>query len=303
MRKLILIVFSSVFVYTLNAQTNSDTKVIEPDAIDLGLSVKWASFNLGASKPEEYGNYYAWGEVQTKQEYDWNNYKYGNNDVELTKYVTHEQYGKDGLTDNLKVLDSNDDAATFLLGAFWRMPTNNEFSELREKCSWTWTLENGVNGYRVKGPNNKTIFIPAAGMYISSNNNTLNKGGRYWTSEVFSQNNMANTLYFDSNTSHTGWDAKNRPYGLSIRPVYSDSTSKDPSGIDNIKVHSNIRIQSQNGTIKLSGLDGNEKVSFYSIDGKEIETDFSNSGTIVRTFSKNQIILIKVENTITKIAL
>lgn len=303
MKKLLLVVFLIVFVYTLKAQNNSNDNVVEPDAIDLGLSVKWASFNLGASKPEEYGNYYAWGEVQTKQDYDWESYKYGNNNVELTKYVTQGQYGKDGLTDHLKVLNPEDDAASYLLGGLWRIPTNTELAELRDKCTWSWTSENGVDGYRVKGPNNKSIFLPAAGMYINSNNNTLNKGGRYWSSEVFSQNDMANTLYFDSNASHTGWDAKSRPYGLSIRPVYTDSTSKDPSGIDNIKVHSDIRIQSQNGTIRLSGLDSNEKVSFYSIDGKEIETDFPKNGTIVRTFSKNQIILIKVGNTITKVVL
>lgn len=298
MKKSFLFAFSIMFAFALNAQNT----IAEPEAIDLGLSVKWASFNLGASKPEEYGNYYAWGEIQPKQDYDWKNYQYGSNSVELTKYVTQSRYGKDGFTDRKTLLDSLDDAASTLLGGLWRIPTDNELSELRKKCSWTWTTENGINGYRIKGPSNKTIFLPAAGMYINANNDILNEGGRYWSSNVFDNNDLASILYFDSNSSHTDWDAKSRPYGLTIRPVLSE-TSNDPAGINNITPNSNIGIQTHNGTVTLSGLDNNEKVFFYSIDGKEIASGFPKDETFTRTFKSNRVIIVKHKDMTTKIAL
>lgn len=112
---------------------------VEPEYVDLGLSVKWATFNVGAIAPEDYGNYFAWGEVEPKAEYSWENYKWGDGTASnMTKYNE-----KDGLT----TLKLEDDAAHVNWDGKWRMPTDAEFTELREKCIWEWTTQNGVNGY------------------------------------------------------------------------------------------------------------------------------------------------------------
>lgn len=276
---------------------NSSSSIAEPEAIDLGLSVKWASFNLGASSPQEYGSYFAWGEIQTKQKYDWDNYKFGSNAAELTKYVTEQQYGKDGNVDNKTILEYEDDAASTLLGKSWRMPTNSEMNELIKNCTWIWTSENGVNGYRIKGQNNKTIFLPASGMYLNADNNTLSRGGRYWTSEVFTQNDMANTLYFDS--SHISWDAKGRPDGLTIRPVLSTS-SDESDGIAGLSKHK-ILMTTNEGVVTISGLEEGEKVSFYSIDGRSIAAYATKNGEVSKSFNSNTLLIISIKGITYKI--
>ncbi|MDY4512770.1 MAG: hypothetical protein SPE10_04900, partial [Paludibacteraceae bacterium] len=109
--------------------------------VDLGLSVKWATCNVGASKPEEYGNYYAWGETTTKSTYNWSTYKWCNGSkTTLTKYNTSSSYGT---VDNKTVLELADDAARANWGGAWRMPTDAEWTELRENCTWTWITKNG----------------------------------------------------------------------------------------------------------------------------------------------------------------
>ena len=132
-------------------------------AIDLGLSVKWATCNVGATLPEEYGNYYAWGETEPKENYFGSNYKFCN----YTKYKTNSHpwlpYNVDSF-DNKTQLERADDAASANWGGKWRMPTDAEWAELIENCAWTWTTRNGVNGYEVKSKiNGNSIFLPAAG--------------------------------------------------------------------------------------------------------------------------------------------
>ena len=144
-------------------------------AVDLGLSVKWASCNVGANKPEEYGDYFAWGEVKPKSVYNWTTYKYckGTNKT-MTKYSTDSYYG---IVDNKTTLEAQDDAATANWGGAWRMPTKAEQDELRTKCTWVWTTLNGVNGYKVIGSNGNSIFLPAAGcMYRRSLSNAGSRG-------------------------------------------------------------------------------------------------------------------------------
>ena len=143
------------------------SSMMKPDAIDLGLSVKWASFNLGAMRPEEYGYYYSWGETVPKQDYSAEYYKwYGGLDDNwgylLTKYVMNGSMGDNGFQDGKINLDSEDDAAYVNLGGLWRMPTKQEMEELVEKCTWEWIKLNGVEGARVIGPNGNSIFLPAA---------------------------------------------------------------------------------------------------------------------------------------------
>ena len=127
--------------------------------VDLGLpsGLKWATCNVGAEKPEDFGDYFAWGETTPKKQYDWRTYKYcKGTDRTLTKYSDCNN----GFIDKT-VLDSESDAATVNWGGLWRMPTDVELTELREQCTWTWTIQNGVNGYNVTGPNGNSIFLPA----------------------------------------------------------------------------------------------------------------------------------------------
>ena len=192
--------------------------------VDLGLSVKWATCNVGATKPEEYGDYYAWGETETKTTYNWSTYKWCENQkistsgypLDFTKYNTSSSYGT---VDNKTTLELEDDAARANRGDAWRMPTDAEWTELRENCTRTWTTKNGVNGYEVKSKTNgNSIFLPAAG--YRSNDDLLFAGnyGFYWSSSLFTG--------FPDNAWHVSFssDYVNRDYfyrggGLSVRPV------------------------------------------------------------------------------------
>lgn len=138
--------------------------------VDLGLSVKWATCNVGAETPEEYGEYFAWGETKSKdytsytmQTYKWNTGKKNEERKyrEFTKYCTRSDYGYNGFTDMKTVLEASDDAASANWGTPWRLPTKEECEELCEKCTWTW--DGYRQGYIIKGPSGKTIFLPAAG--------------------------------------------------------------------------------------------------------------------------------------------
>lgn len=200
-----------------------------PSAIDLGLSVKWASYNLGAGAPEEYGGHYAWGETKTKsdyryQYYDWkasdNSYKYG-------KYVV---LPFDGTVDGKALLEPGDDAAQAAWGDKWRMPTEEEFEELLENCTATPTTVNGVNGYQftstVQGYENASIFLPYGGQYIMSSLSSVTSCGMYLSSTlaVYTGSNGGNNpaiMCISSDQCQMKVE-HDRYYGYSVRPVYGD---------------------------------------------------------------------------------
>ena len=172
--------------------------------------------NVGASVPEEYGDYFAWGETTPKTYYDWSTYKWcqGSEDT-MTKYCTSSSYGT---VDNKTTLEAEDDAATVNWGGTWRMPTSVEQDELRTKCSWTWTTQNGVKGYRVTGPNGNSIFLPAAGFRYDSSLKVVGSYGYYWSSSLLgSRSDYARSLYFYS--GNHDWGNSDRYNGFSVRPV------------------------------------------------------------------------------------
>ena len=165
-----------------------------PTLVDLGLSVKWASCNLGASKPSEYGDYFQWAGTEDVSDLsiylDWNNCPYhtGSNEIEgWTKYNTQSY---NGTVDNKTVLELMDDAAAVALGGEWRMPTDEEWTELcnTDNCSWIWTTIDGVNGYKVQskkpGYTNKWIFLPAAGYRYNNRLGGVGSYGSYWSSSL-----------------------------------------------------------------------------------------------------------------------
>ena len=168
--------------------------------VDLDLSVKWATCNVGASSPSDYGNYYAWGETRTKSEYmEDNSSTYGINIGDISG-------------------DSRYDAARANWGGTWRLPTQAEMQELIDKCSWTWTSQDGHNGYRVTGSNGKSIFLPAAGFRVAPFLNLAGDYGGYWSSTPDeSDAGNAYYLYFNSSVHYQIWF--NRPYGQCVRPV------------------------------------------------------------------------------------
>ena len=185
--------------------------------VDLGLSVKWATCNVGASKPEDYGDYFAWGETTTKTTYDLSTYKwYKGSYTTLTKYNTDSSRGT---VDNKTVLESSDDAATANWGGVWRMPTDAELTELRTNCTWTWTTQNGVNGYKVTSQSNgNSIFLPAAGSRTDSSLYDAGSYGKYWSSSLDTGYPLCawNVYFYFSSVDRKHFP---RDYGLSVRPV------------------------------------------------------------------------------------
>lgn len=198
-----------------------------PEAVDLGLpsGLKWASFNLGATKPEEFGDYYAWGETMPKEDYSLSSYKWCKGGYDkLTKYCTDAPNspngGYNGFLDNKTVLDPEDDAAYVNLGGKWRMPTYEECNELRENCTWTWTTQNGVNGEIVTGPNGNSIFLPVAGCRYESNSYNVGSRGYFWSSSILSSHpGSAYYIFIYGSVTVEGYG---RCYGFSVRPVYAE---------------------------------------------------------------------------------
>ena len=194
-------------------------KETEPLAVDLGLSVKWATFNVGATNPEEHGDYFAWGETKPKTTYNWSTYKFElgtGYDGPFSKYVTYSSYGT---VDNKTVLDPEDDAAHVNWGGSWRMPTDAEWTELRTICTWTWTTQNGVNGRKVTGPNGNSIFLPAAGYRYDTSFYDAGSYGFYWSSSLSTDDpGYAWGVHFISDgVGRYGYDL--RCNGRSVRPV------------------------------------------------------------------------------------
>ena len=155
------------------------------DYIDLGLpsGTLWATCNVGADNPEDYGEYFAWGETQSKTTYNWSTYVYCHGDYnQLTKYCSQSDFGFDGFTDDLKTLLMDDDAATANWGEGWRTPTGQEWVELLTYCSHTWTTINGVKGCLFTGRNGNSIFLPAASSLMDDVSRNVGDDGSYWSS-------------------------------------------------------------------------------------------------------------------------
>ena len=261
-------------------------KDIHFEYVDLGLSVKWATFNIGASSPEEYGDYFAWGEVEPRMLYD-KEYKWYDDGLGFTKYCCSRNYG---VVDNKKVLEPEDDAAHVLWGAPWRMPTYSELQELRKNCSWTWTSYNGINGYEItRSGYTDSIFLPTAGQFTTSESSGYSTGigpvlvgdlGDYWTSTLDSEySSAASCLEF--NSSRMRFDERGiRKTGFSIRPITVPVTS-----ISIIESSTELELD-RNMSYQLG-------VTILPSNATDKSISWSSSNTSVATVDQNGIITAK----------
>ena len=189
--------------------------------VDLGLpsGLLWATCNVGATTATGYGNYYAWGETQSKSTYSWSTYQYchGSNNT-LTKYCNNSSYGYNGFMDNLTTLLAEDDVATASWGSGWRMPTKEEWQELYQNTTHQWTTQNGVSGRLFTASNGNSIFIPAAGYRDGSS--LKNAGSRcYYWSNLIDMDYPYRVWFFYAASSYCNMNYNGRNYGASVRPV------------------------------------------------------------------------------------
>ena len=191
--------------------------------VDLGLpsGTLWATCNIGATTPDGYGYYYAWGETQIKDVYNWTTYKYCNGSFDqLTKYCDKANFGYNDYTDNLTILESNDDAASFHWGGDWHIPNRAQWQELFENTNSVFTNQNGVDGLLFTASNNCYLFLPAAGVRYESELSNHNKYGHYWSNSI-DTSSPDNACYFFFSSNYSSMNVGLRDFGFSIRPVCS----------------------------------------------------------------------------------
>lgn len=203
-------------------------KHIPTTAVDIGLSAYWAECNIGASKPEEFGDYYAWGEIVTKAVFTYDTYKWYLDGAYVIKYCPAEKtdyWGGEGDPDNLLVLEKEDDVASVLLGGDWHIPTYEEVAELintqkdQTNYNWTWVDVNGQYGWRVLyNKNGNSIFLPAAG--FGGNDMYKNVFGAYWTSSLYDPYSAKALHFRDEGYGAYFNEGAIRYCGFSIRPVW-----------------------------------------------------------------------------------
>ena len=192
--------------------------------VDLGLpsGTLWATCNVGAEMPEDYGDYFAWGETQPKDIYNESTYQHCiDNDSLLTKYCFKSELGNNGFTDTLSYLLPEDDAATVHWGNGWRMPTKKEFEELCNNTTITWTTKNNVNGMLFAANNGNSLFLPVAGFRYGSSLSRAGSDGFYWSKSLLNDTTPIFSWVFSFNMDIYGKFANFREYGCSVRPVTS----------------------------------------------------------------------------------
>ena len=203
------------------------------DFIEMGLSVRWATINIGATSPEEYGDLYSWGETELKSDYGWSSYKWCDGTYAyMTKYCTGRGFG---VTDNKTTLEPEDDVAHVKWGGGWRMPTNAEIDELRRKCEWTYTSVNGVDGFlvtsNVDGYKDRSIFFPIGGYRNETDLMNVGIQGYYWSSSLSLRTIDDKRGPFDayclylSADGNRGYDCY-RNFGFCVRPVCKEDITK-----------------------------------------------------------------------------
>ena len=208
---------TSVCLVSCGGDDVSDESMNDVEAereVDLGLSVKWSAWNVGANSPEEYGNYYAWGEIEDKGEYTWVTYKHWIDTSEDGGIHEEEMF----IGPN--IAGTQYDVASINWGNGWRMPTKAEFDELKQRCYWESFTNFGVKGYKVTGPNGNSIFLPFAGCRVKYSLENVNKYGIYWIglNDLYPSIG-APSFVLDYDKNVTRYENTKLYVGLSVRPV------------------------------------------------------------------------------------
>jgi hypothetical protein len=265
-----------------------------PEAVDLGLpsGTKWASFNVGATKPEEYGGYYAWGETEEKERYDWDTYIHcdgaSNTCHDLGSDISGTQY----------------DIAHVKWGGNWCMPTYEDFEELNDNCTSEWTTLNGVNGRKFTGPNGNSIFLPAAGSYWHSNLSQAGSNGEYWSSTLSWDSFARGFSFYSGRTQFFSCDCY---VGNSVRPVMHTPTLTISIRAVFMEVDecTTIKITDGSGDYTVENVDGNVAVATlqgttitinaYSIgDASVVVTDVNTGQQITVTVTVMRRVLLDI---------
>jgi len=230
LQRLFVVLLIQAVAVSVFAQDN-----VQHEYVDLGLSVKWATCNVGADKPEDYGDYYAWGELEPKENYTWENYRfrtsgYDEGTVRFSKYASiyyNGMYDENNrsVPDDKTLLEPEDDVAHVKWGGNWRLPTDDEMNELIDSCTWTWTTLNGVKGCRVTsnrpGYTDRSIFLPATGKYgFEPENKSADTWGHYWSSSVNRDKTSYNAGVLAIGSGYAAVKVTFRNHGQSIRPVH-----------------------------------------------------------------------------------
>jgi len=195
--------------------TAEQVNITDERIVDLGLSVNWANCNVGASSPEEYGDYFAWGEVESKEYFTLNNYKYFSND-------SFKNIGSD-------ISGTEYDAATHNMGDIWRIPTKAEYEELISKCEWKFVTYRRARGWKVTGPNGNSIFLPAAGYMLNDWYEDTSIDGFYWSSNITDNHREVYTLFTTMDNFKMYHNYMNRFEGRTIRAVTGAKGEENPS--------------------------------------------------------------------------
>lgn len=194
--------------------------------VDLGLpsGTLWATCNIGASAPEDYGDYFAWGETQPKDYYDWSTYQYCMGDERtITKYCNDSSFGYNGFTDTLTILQSSDDAATANWGSGWRIPTQEQWRELRWNTNREWRNQNGINGYLFTAGNGNSLFLPAAGYRRRGGVYCAGSEGEYWSNSRNGNDSPIAAEEIDFSGTWFETSIEGRCVGFPVRAVRSTS--------------------------------------------------------------------------------
>lgn len=212
-----LILFSPILLVACSDDNEPIGDGSQYEYVDLGLpsGTLWATMNVGAKSPEEFGDFFAWGETSTKKKYDLSTYKW-NKKNKMSKYCVDKEHGT---VDNKTELDVVDDAAYVNWGTSWRIPTSKQISELQTECTWQWTTRNGVNGYLVTSKHNSnSLFLPAAGYRLDADLSSKGVLGSYWSRNLDTDNSSrAHGMEFVMGSY--GWIIIGREEGLSVRAV------------------------------------------------------------------------------------
>ena len=304
----------ATYSFTVNGNRNLVANFVVSSSdnhgyVDLGLpsGLLWATCNIGAVSPEDYGDFFAWGETQPKTIYNWNTYQYCNgSENTLTKYCNDSTYGYNGFTDNLITLLPENDAATANWGTDWRMPTQEEWQELLDNTTCTWTTQNGVNGKLFTATNGNTLFLPAAGYHTGYNFYYANNNGYYWLSSLnidyparaWSLNFVSTNYNFNFRARYMGQSVRavrpNHPNtSCSIEAVPNPAESGTVDGVGTYEYYSLVTLTAnpnegyifyqwkENGIVVSS----ENPYSFIALSNRSLEACFLESSTYPLLYS------------------